>query len=56
MLSKEENEDKLLADWCLPVMFRLFKPEKILLLFSAAMLEKHIVIVCNNAGVVSSIV
>jgi len=50
------DEDKLIAGWCIPTCFRILKLETILLLLSACMLEKHVVIVCSNIGVLSNII
>ena len=46
----------MIAEWVAPVAFRALKLETMILILSAVMLEKHVVIVCKNRGVLSSIV
>ncbi|PRP88561.1 hypothetical protein PROFUN_02972 [Planoprotostelium fungivorum] len=52
----EEDEDILLATWCLPVLFSAVKVESVLTLLSAVLQERSIIIECSNCGVLSAVV
>lgn len=52
---QSEDDESLLSDWCFPTTISVLTVDRILLLLSAAMLERTIVIVCENRGVLSSI-
>jgi hypothetical protein len=51
-----DPEAVMVADWCLPTTFKALSLRNILLIFSAILLEKQILIVCSNLGLLSSIV
>ena len=45
----------MISDWALPAVFRLFKLTTILQLFTAALLERPIIVVSQNKCALSNI-
>lgn len=50
------EEDELLSEYCLPILFHVLSEANILWILSAILLEKKIVFVSNNLRVLSSCV
>ncbi|KAL6060036.1 UDENN domain-containing protein [Balamuthia mandrillaris] len=52
----EGSEEKLIADWCLASLMRLFSLSDLLFIFRALLVETKTIFVCKNLGVLSCIV
>jgi hypothetical protein len=51
-----EKEDGLLSDWCFPILFKSLSLENVMTFFSAILSEIQIIFICQDLGLVSSIV
>ena len=50
------TELQLLSEWGVPILFRLFSLDDILLFFNALLLEKSVVFISDNPGILSAAV
>jgi len=50
------NEDTQIAEWGLPTLFHLLSLPHIITLLTALLIEKQVVIVCNNLGYLSAVI